>query len=362
MEKSCIMFEGRLDQNSGVHGNRKPPLTYNGVFTFSRLLLIGSFLYLQVTRTCIKSRTSSNFGQIGPLTTELAALERLKNFSYRPIMGKWCLHASSFILDRIIFKDSGNHQDRHKSSSEFDFGPNQTVQYEVTCPWVTKISHFWTSISLKPVGQSWSNFMFSIIVVGESKMISNDQELIQSDPTPRPSNQKGNNQIHKMTAVHERHSQQTEWTATSQTGGHSATQNPQNMSPTQQPNQSTNTDSKNKQQQGTTTEAPPRNGQYKNTGGPKPAPRDPNPPQPPPRLKTHSRSARAMVPQLTNGPPRETNKSQTNTMMKQRRGPDRNAPRPTPGDPRGAEQHHRNTGAKENQQPNPGGPSNPKAA
>ena len=38
------------------------------------------FLYLQVRRTCIKSRTSSNFHQIGPLTTELAALERLKNF------------------------------------------------------------------------------------------------------------------------------------------------------------------------------------------------------------------------------------------------------------------------------------------
>ena len=81
--KSCIMFWGRLDQNSGAHGNRKPPLTYNGendVSTFSRLLLIRSFLYLQVTRTCIKSRTSSNFGQVGPLTTELAALERLKNF------------------------------------------------------------------------------------------------------------------------------------------------------------------------------------------------------------------------------------------------------------------------------------------
>ena len=81
--KSCIMFWGRLDQNSGVHGNRKPPLTYNGengVSTFSRLLLIRSFLYLQVMRICIKSRTSSNFGQIGPATTELAALERLKNF------------------------------------------------------------------------------------------------------------------------------------------------------------------------------------------------------------------------------------------------------------------------------------------
>ena len=84
VRKGCIMFWGRLDQNSGgVHGNRKPPLTYNGensVSTFSRLLLIPSFLYLQGTRTCIKSRTSLNFGQIGLLTTELAALERLKNF------------------------------------------------------------------------------------------------------------------------------------------------------------------------------------------------------------------------------------------------------------------------------------------
>ena len=81
--KGCIRSWGRLDQNSGFHGNRKPPLTYNGkddVSTFSRLFLIGSFLYLQVTRTCIKSRTSSNFHKIGPLTTELAALERLKNF------------------------------------------------------------------------------------------------------------------------------------------------------------------------------------------------------------------------------------------------------------------------------------------
>ena len=81
--KGWIMFWGRLDQVSGVHGDRNPQLTYNvenGVFTFSRLLLIRSFLYLQVTRTCIKSQMGSNFGQIRPLTTELAALERLKNF------------------------------------------------------------------------------------------------------------------------------------------------------------------------------------------------------------------------------------------------------------------------------------------
>ena len=32
-------------------------------------------------------------------------------------MGKYCLHASSFIFDRIIIKIAGN-QDRHKSSDE----------------------------------------------------------------------------------------------------------------------------------------------------------------------------------------------------------------------------------------------------
>ena len=81
-------------------------------------------------------------------------------------MGKWCLHASSFIFDWIIIKVAGN-QDRHKRLVEFDFGPNQPTHFGVTCPWVTKISHFWTLISLKPVGQSWSNFMCSIIRVGE---------------------------------------------------------------------------------------------------------------------------------------------------------------------------------------------------
>ena len=55
------MFSGRLDQNPGVHGNRRPPLTYSGeneVSTVSRLFFIRSFLYLQVMKTCIKSRTS----------------------------------------------------------------------------------------------------------------------------------------------------------------------------------------------------------------------------------------------------------------------------------------------------------------
>ena len=142
--KGCITFWCRLDQNSGVHGSRKPQLTYigeNGVSTFSQLLLTRSFLYLQVTRTCIKSRMGWNFGQIGPLTTEFA-LERLKN-SHRLIMGKWCFHASLFIFYCILIKVADN-QVRHKSLVKFDFGPNQTTHFGVTCPWVTKISHFWT--------------------------------------------------------------------------------------------------------------------------------------------------------------------------------------------------------------------------
>ena len=45
---------------------------------FSRLFFIRSFSYLQVTKTCMRARTSSNFSLIGPPTEELAALERLK--------------------------------------------------------------------------------------------------------------------------------------------------------------------------------------------------------------------------------------------------------------------------------------------
>ena len=47
--KGCMRFWGRVDENSGFHGNRKPPLTYNeenDVSTFSLLFLIRSFLYL----------------------------------------------------------------------------------------------------------------------------------------------------------------------------------------------------------------------------------------------------------------------------------------------------------------------------
>ena len=55
-------------------------LVYNVVNTLAPSFLIGSSSFLQVTRTIIKSWTSSKFDQIRPWTAELAALERLEKF------------------------------------------------------------------------------------------------------------------------------------------------------------------------------------------------------------------------------------------------------------------------------------------
>ena len=56
---------------------RLKKLMFNVVNTLVPLFLIGSSSYWQVMRTSITSRTSLKFGQIGPRTAELAALERL---------------------------------------------------------------------------------------------------------------------------------------------------------------------------------------------------------------------------------------------------------------------------------------------
>ena len=84
-------------------------------------------------RTGIKSQTSLNFRQIGPLPTELSALVHLK-ISHTLIMGKWCLQASSFIFYRIFVQLAGN-QDRHKISDEFEFRPDRISHFRVICPW-----------------------------------------------------------------------------------------------------------------------------------------------------------------------------------------------------------------------------------
>ena len=111
--------------------SKKYPQTYNGkdgVSTLSRLFKVRSFWYLQVMSTCIKAWMSSNFGQIPPLTWELAALERLKNR---------CYHFFSVAIDKIHFKFVGN-EDIHNISDEFEFRPDRTTDYGVSCPWASK--------------------------------------------------------------------------------------------------------------------------------------------------------------------------------------------------------------------------------
>ena len=90
---------------------------------FSQLFLIGSFSYLQIMRTYIKAYMSLNFGQILPLTTELLALERLKTSH----------HAVSVDIDPIFFKIAGN-KDMHNIMNEFEFRPDRTTNYKVSCP------------------------------------------------------------------------------------------------------------------------------------------------------------------------------------------------------------------------------------
>ena len=94
---------------------------------FFWLFLIGSFSYLQV-RTYIKAYMSLNFRQIPPLTTELAALECLKN---------WCHHVISVDIDPVFFRLAGN-KDMHNIMNELEFRPDQTTDYGVSCPWASK--------------------------------------------------------------------------------------------------------------------------------------------------------------------------------------------------------------------------------
>ena len=69
-----------------------------------------------------------NLGQIPLLTLELAALERLKNRRH---------HFFSVAIDPILFKLVGN-EDMHNILDEFEFRPDQTANYGVSCPWASE--------------------------------------------------------------------------------------------------------------------------------------------------------------------------------------------------------------------------------
>ena len=90
---------------------------------FDRILFI-----LAGSEDIHKSLYEFEFRQIPPLTTQLAALERLKNR---------CHHVISVDIDPIFFKLAGN-KDIHNIMCEFEFRPDRTTDYGVSCPWASK--------------------------------------------------------------------------------------------------------------------------------------------------------------------------------------------------------------------------------
>ena len=123
--RGFIKFSCRSDQNSGFYCNIQLPYGYNGengVIAFSRLFMIGSFSYLQVTMSYIRAWMSSKFGGIRPPIRELAALEPLKN-AHRLIMGKTTTSHFPAIFHLIIFLLAGN-----------EIRPDLTTDYRVRCP------------------------------------------------------------------------------------------------------------------------------------------------------------------------------------------------------------------------------------
>ena len=78
--------------------------------------------------TYIRACMSSKFRRIRPRTTELAVLERLKNRRH---------HFFSVAIDPILFKLAGN-EDMHNILDEFEFRPDLTTDYGVSCPWASE--------------------------------------------------------------------------------------------------------------------------------------------------------------------------------------------------------------------------------
>ena len=83
--RMCTKFGQIRSRTAELHALdrlEKSPWTFIGrnvVAALATLFLIGFYLFLQVTRTCIKAWMRSNFCQIPQLTTELFVLECLKN-------------------------------------------------------------------------------------------------------------------------------------------------------------------------------------------------------------------------------------------------------------------------------------------
>ena len=106
----------------------------NTIFDFIRsiafLFLIGSLWNLQITWTCIKSRMSSSSGQIGLLPLELLVSAETLHI--------WRCPEYILISFNWNFMKLADNPDKYKISNEFDFQPDWTIAFGVTCPLMQK--------------------------------------------------------------------------------------------------------------------------------------------------------------------------------------------------------------------------------
>ena len=81
MSSKFGQIQTRTAELSALERLEKSPLTYCGrdvLATLATSFLIGSSSFFEEKRTCTNALMNSNFGQIPPLTTELAVIEHLK--------------------------------------------------------------------------------------------------------------------------------------------------------------------------------------------------------------------------------------------------------------------------------------------
>ena len=160
--KGCIWLWGRLDQNSGFYGSREPLLTFNGennVSSFSWLVFDPILFILAGNEDMhkisdkfeVRPDRTTDYGVSCAWASKTCPIDLQGENAVSMLVHSFLIESSS----KLLVTRTGI-----KARTSFDFGPDQTTQFGVTCPRMTKILHFWTWISL--TGQSWSNFMCTL--------------------------------------------------------------------------------------------------------------------------------------------------------------------------------------------------------
>ena len=161
--KDCIRFWGRLDKNSGFHGNRKPPIDLQWGKRCLHLFSVVFDLILFILAGNEDMHNISNSFEFRPDRTTVYGVSCPWASKKFPITYKRV--SPAFIFDRIIIKVAGN-QDRHKAWMSLILGRIRLLTLALLALEWRKF-YFRTWISLRPVGQSWSNFMCRITGGGE---------------------------------------------------------------------------------------------------------------------------------------------------------------------------------------------------